>query len=67
MDGTARYPDLLAKLGKHTIIGYCLYIKRLSDIELPVLEQIVEQSNECITTKAQHGPIDKILWKTETA
>lgn len=67
MDGTARYPDLLAKLGKHTIIGYCLYIKRLSDIELPVLEQIVEQSNEFITTKAQHGPIDKILWKTETA
>jgi hypothetical protein len=36
MDGTARYPDLLAKLGKHTITGYCLYIKHLSDIELPV-------------------------------
>ena len=67
MDGTARYPDLLAKLGKHTITGYCLYIKQLSDIELPVLEQIVRQSNEFITAKAQDGPIDKILWKTETA
>ena len=67
MDGTARYPDLLAKLGKHTITGYCLYIKQLSDIELPVLEQILRQSNKFITTKAQDGAIDKILWKTQTA
>jgi hypothetical protein len=48
-------------------MGYCLHIKKLSDIELPVLEQIVWQSNEFITNKAQDGPIDKILWKTETA
>jgi hypothetical protein len=67
MDGTASYPDLLAKLGKHTITGYCLYIKQLSDVELRVHEQIVRQSNEFITTKAQYGPIDKILWKTKTA
>ncbi|MFT3894142.1 MAG: DUF1801 domain-containing protein [Anaerolineales bacterium] len=33
MDGTARYSELLAKLGKHTTTGYCLYIKRLSDVE----------------------------------
>jgi len=52
MDGTARYADLLAKLGKHTITGYCLHIKKLSDIELPVLEQIVRQSNEFITNKS---------------
>src|SRR5690606_14048833 len=32
MDGTARYAKLLATLGKHTTTGYCLYIKRLSDI-----------------------------------
>src|SRR6266487_462147 len=44
MDGTARYAELLAKLGKHTTTGYCVYIKRLSDIELPVLEQIVQKS-----------------------
>jgi hypothetical protein len=67
MDGTARYPDLLVKLGKHTITGYCLHIKKLSDIELPVAEQIVWQSNEFITNKAQDWPIDKILWKTEAA
>jgi hypothetical protein len=65
MDGTARYSALLAKLGKHTTTGYCVYIKRLSDIELPVLEQIVQQSYENIKSKAQDRPIDRILWQTE--
>ena len=49
MDGTARYSELLAKLGKHTTTGYCVYIKRLSDIELPILEQIVQKSYEYIS------------------
>lgn len=65
MDGTARYADLLAKLGKHTITGYCVYIKRLSDIDLKVLEEIIRKSYEFITSKYQTGPIDKILWQTE--
>lgn len=63
MDGTARYSELLAKLGKHTTTGYCLYIKRLSDIDLPILEQILGQSYENI--KSQDGHINRILWKTE--
>ncbi len=63
MDGTARYSELLAKLGKHTTTGYCLYIKQLSDIELPILEQIMQQSYEYIQSKAKDGPIDRILWK----
>ena len=62
MDGTARYSELLAKVGKHTTTGYCLYIKRLSDVELPILEQIVQLSYENI--KSQGGQIDQILWKT---
>jgi len=65
MDGTARYSELLAKLGKHTTTGYCVYIKRLSDVELPILEQIVQQSYEYIKSKSQDGPIDRILWQTE--
>src|SRR5882672_9614741 len=44
MDGTARYSELLAKLGKHTKTGYCVYIRRLSDVALPILEQIVQKS-----------------------
>ena len=65
MDGTARYSQLLAKLGKHTTTGYCVYLKQLSDIELPILEQIVQQSYENIKSRSQDGPIDRILWQTE--
>ena len=64
MDGTARYPELLAKLGKHTTTGYCLYVKQLSDIELPILEQIVQQSYEYIKAESKDGPITRILWQT---
>jgi hypothetical protein len=63
MDGTARHAELLAKLGKHTTTGYCVYIKRLSDIDLPILEQIVQQSYEYI--KSQEGHINRVLWQTE--
>jgi hypothetical protein len=63
MDGTARHSDLLAKLGKHTTTGYCVYIKRLSDIDLLVLEQIVQESYEYI--KSQDGHIHRVLWQTE--
>ncbi len=65
MDGTTRYAGLLAKLGKHTITGYCVYIKQLADIVLSVLTEILEQSYKNIETKSKTGPIDKILWQTE--
>ncbi len=38
--GVHNNPDILAKLGKHTTGKGCLYIKRLSDIDLAVLEQV---------------------------
>ena len=63
MDGTAHYSELLAKVGKHTTTGYCVYIKHLSDVELPVLEQILQRSYENI--KSQDGHINQILWKAE--
>jgi hypothetical protein len=65
MDGTARYSGLLAKLGKHSATGYCVYVKKLSDIHLPILEQIVRESYEQIKSRSQGGPIDKILWRTD--
>ncbi len=64
MDGTARYSELLDKLGKHTTTGYCIYIKHLSDVELPILEQILQKSYENI--KSQDGHINQILWKAES-
>jgi len=65
MDGTARYAELLAKLGRHTTTGYCVYIRQLSDVALPILEKIVRESYENIKSKSQDGPIDRILWKAE--
>lgn len=34
----------LAKLGKHKIGKSCLYIHKLADVQLPVLEQMIEHS-----------------------
>lgn len=38
--------DLLKKLGKHTVSKGCLYIKRLSDVDIEVLRNIVKESFE---------------------
>ncbi len=65
MDGTARYAEQLAKLGKHTTTGYCLVFKKLSDIEPPILEQILRQSYDHIKSMSKTGPIDRILWQDE--
>ncbi|MET0844403.1 MAG: DUF1801 domain-containing protein [Mycetocola sp.] len=65
MDGTARHAERLAKLGKHSTTGYCLYIKRLSDVELPILEQIIRESFELVESKSRNGPVREILWKAD--
>jgi hypothetical protein len=44
--GFEHYPDLMAKLGKHTTGSSCLYVKRLSDIDLGVLRELVAKSVE---------------------
>ncbi len=44
LDGTARHADLLAQLGKHTTSRVCGYLKRLDDIDLGVLEQVLRDS-----------------------
>lgn len=65
MDGTMRYSELLSKLGKHTITGYCVVVKRLSDIDISVLEQLMQQSYDNITSLSKEGPIHRILWQTD--
>ncbi len=42
--GFAGHEGLLAKLGKHKMAKACLYVRRLSDVDLTVLGQLVEQS-----------------------
>ena len=54
MDGTARYAEMLARLGKHSTSRVCVYIKRLADVQLPVLEQIVRESYEYIKSQDGH-------------
>ena len=44
MAGVPRYANLLAKLGKHKTGKSCLYVKRLADIDMDVLEELVAQS-----------------------
>ena len=63
MDGTARYSDLLSQLGDHTITGYCVYVKKLSDVDLHVLKQIIQKSYDRIMSLSKHGPVDRILWQ----
>ena len=41
---------LLARLGKHTIGKACLYIKRLSDLDMGVLEELIRMSVEALRT-----------------
>jgi len=42
--GLDRYADILQRLGKHKTGKGCLYIKKLDDIDLAALEQLVAQS-----------------------
>lgn len=41
---TQKYPELLAKLGKYKASKGCLYIKRLTDIDVDVLKQMLQKS-----------------------
>ncbi len=38
------HDELLAKLGKHKMAKACLYVRKLSDVDLKVLEQLVAKS-----------------------
>ena len=44
MPGFERYDELMASLGKHKTGKSCLYINKLEDVNLEVLEELVRQS-----------------------
>lgn len=44
LDDFPRHDALLARLGKHSTGKVCLYIKRLSDVDLKVLEELIAAS-----------------------
>jgi hypothetical protein len=43
-DGFEERLDLLARLGPHSTGKSCLYLKRLSDIDLDVLKALIAES-----------------------
>ncbi len=44
MPGFERYESLMADLGKHKTGRSCLYIRRLADVDMGVLRELVEDS-----------------------
>ena len=44
MAGFERYGELLNRLGKHKVGKACLYIKRIEDIDLSTLKELIERS-----------------------
>jgi hypothetical protein len=44
MSGFDGYGDLLARLGKHSTGKSCLYLKRLSDVDVDVLASLISES-----------------------
>lgn len=51
MAGFAEYDDLLRRLGKHTTGKSCLYVKRLADVDLDVLRELLTRSVAFIRAK----------------
>lgn len=54
MDGTSRYTDQLAQLGKVKTSKACIYIKHLSDVDRNVLEQILSASYKYVKSLDGH-------------
>jgi hypothetical protein len=44
MPGFTEHTDLLKKLGRHKAGKGCLYIKRISDVDINVLKKLITQS-----------------------
>lgn len=51
MAGFREYDDLLARLGRYSTGKSCLYVKRLADVDLDVLREMLTRSVACIRTR----------------
>lgn len=51
MLGLGDFDGELQKLGKNTIVKGCLYIKKLKDIDMDILRQIIEKSYKLVCEK----------------
>lgn len=44
MDGFSDYSELLSRLGKHSTGKSCLYVKKLDDIDMGILTEMIRKS-----------------------
>jgi len=54
MPGFSELTDLLQQLGKHKTSVGCLYINKLADVDMAVLEKIIRKTYQAM--KKAHGP-----------
>ena len=50
MAGFSRYDELLSKLGKFKTGKFCLYIKKIEDVDLKTLKELIKQSVAYVST-----------------
>ena len=55
MTGFARHAELMRKLGRYTAGKSCLYIKKLEDVDLGVLRELVRESFAHVTRRTTGG------------
>ena len=55
MPGFSNYDDLLSRLGKHRTGKSCLYLNKLADVDMDVLEELVTDSLEAMSEKYPDG------------
>lgn len=53
LDDAAKYPEIRKRLGKYTSSKACLYIKKLSDVDIKVLEELIT---------AAYRDVDRRVW-----
>ncbi len=51
MPGFKRYDSLMQKLGKHKTGKSCLYIKRLADVDMDILTELISESVKYMNEK----------------
>lgn len=51
MPGSDAFPDLMARLGKFKTGKVCLYIKKLDDVDLKVLKELLQKSVAAMADK----------------
>jgi hypothetical protein len=52
-DSATNYPEIRERLGKHTTAKMCVYIKRLSDIDVNVLDELFKACYRDIKKEVQ--------------